>query len=402
MTMDTPAAPWLDSHLPDTLAEAWTNLRAQGRRSALALLGILIGTASIIAMLNSGHMAQRESLKLFAKLGVDMLQIQAVPSGDAPVALSRTAIAALPVVDPEVLEVIALATGRATARAGAASADLAIFAPAPALARMVGLVAAQGRMLGAAEDCALSVVLGADAARALSGPAAAVGPGSVLLLGGYGFTVVGVLAPVRPETLDPVNYNMAAMIPPGCARRVIPGGGPNALLVRLQPGTDSKAAGARISARLTPREGTLTVLDAQSILATMQAQKAVHSRMLIAIGAVSLLVGGVGVMNVMLMSVMERQREIGLRAATGASPSALRMLFLTEAVLLSMAGGIAGSLLGAGISYAIASGSGWDFDLAPWTLALGPIVAGGMGLVFGLYPAISAARLNPIDALRAD
>lgn len=402
MTTDAPAPPWLDSHLPDTLAEAWTNLRAQGRRSALALLGILIGTASIIAMLNSGHMAQRESLKLFAKLGVDMLQIQAVPAGDAPVALSRAAIAALPAADPDVLEVIALATGRAMARAGAASADVAIFAPEPALVRAAGLVAARGRLFGAAEDCALSAVLGADAARALSGPAAAVGPGSMVLLGDYGFTVVGVLAPVRPETLDPVNYNMAAMIPPRCARRVIPGGGPNALLVRLQSGTDSKAAGARISARLTPREGTLTVLDAQSILATMQAQKAVHSRMLIAIGAVSLLVGGVGVMNVMLMTVMERQREIGLRAATGASPGALRLLFLTEAVLLSMAGGLVGSLLGAGISYAIARGSGWDFDLAPWTLALGPAVAGGMGLVFGLYPAIMAARLNPIDALRAD
>ncbi|WP_448662611.1 ABC transporter permease [Sphingomonas sp. CJ20] len=402
MTIGAPPLPLLESHLPDTLAEAWTNLRAQGRRSALALLGILIGTASIIAMLNSGHMAQRESLKLFAKLGVDMLQVQATPAGDAPVALSQAAIDALPVSDPDVVEVIALATGRAMARAGGTSADLAVFAPPPALAPLAGLAAARGRLFVPAENCALSVVLGAEAAVALSGPAAAVGPGSTVLLGGYGFTVVGVLAPVRPETLDPVQYNMAAMIPPRCARRVIAGGGPNTLLVRLRPGADSKAAGARISARLAPRDGTLTVLDAQSILATMQAQKAVHSRMLIAIGAVSLLVGGIGVMNVMLMTVMERQREIGLRAATGASPGALRMLFLTEAVLLSMAGGVAGSLLGAGISYAIARGSGWDFDLAPWTLALGPAVAGGMGLVFGLYPAITAARLNPIDALRAD
>jgi putative ABC transport system permease protein len=99
---------------------------------------------------------------------------------------------------------------------------------------------------------------------------------------------------------------------------------------------------------------------------------------------------------------MERQREIGLRAATGATPTDIRLLFLVEAVLLTIAGGTIGSALGAAIAYAIARSSGWDFDLAPWTLALGPAAAGGMGLVFGLYPAITASRLNPIEALRAD
>ena len=155
------ALPGIHARLGDTLAEAWSNLRSQGRRSALALLGIMIGTASIIAMLNGGHMAQRESLKLFAKLGVDMLQV-------------------------------------------------------------------------------------------------------------------------------------------------------------------------------------------------------------------------------------------------GAAPTDIRLLFLVEAVVLTIAGGAIGSALGAAIAWAMAHSSGWDFDLAPWTLALGPAAAGGMGLAFGLYPAIAASRLSPIEALRAD
>lgn len=396
------ALPCVQGRLGDTLAEAWSNLRAQGRRSALALLGIMIGTASIIAMLNGAHMAQRESLKLFAKLGVDMLQIQAAPAGDRPALLSRAAIDALPRTDPDVVEAVPLAGGRAPARAGGNTADIAILAAPPALATITNLRLAAGRHPGSVEECALSAVLGDAAARALSSPAAAIEPGSKVLLGGYGYTVVGVLAPVTPETLDPIDYNMGALIPLGCAQRIIPGGGPTGLLVRLRRGADTQAASERLTARLATPDAKLTVLDARSILRTMQEQKAVHSRMLIGIGAVSLLVGGIGVMNVMLMSVMERQREIGLRAATGATPTDIRLLFLVEAVLLTIAGGAIGSALGAAIAWAIARSSGWDFDLAPWTLALGPAVASGMGLVFGLYPAITASRLNPIEALRAD
>ncbi|MFC3580399.1 ABC transporter permease [Sphingomonas hylomeconis] len=405
MTAPRPAVwnpPPIALRLGDTLAEGWRNLRAQGRRSALALLGIVIGTAAIIAMLNSGHMAQRAALKLFAKLGVDMLQIQAASTGAAPAQLSRAAIEALPRHDRAVLQAVPLAIGRSAVRAHGLTADLATLAAPPALGALARLPIAAGRALRAIDDCTLATVLGAGAARALSAPAGAIAPGDTVLIGQYGYTVIGVLAPVAIETLDPVDYNLAALLPPGCAARVIPGGGPNALLVRLRDGAQGDAVGQRLIARFAAPGLSLTLLDARTILRTMQQQRAIQSRMLTAIGAVSLLVGGIGVMNVMLMSVMERRREIGLRAAIGATPADIGLLFLVEAMLLSAAGGVIGAALGGGIAYAIARGAGWTFALAPWTLALGPGAAGTIGLVFGLYPAIGAAGLAPIEALRAD
>ncbi len=237
------ALPGIHARLGDTLAEAWSNLRSQGRRSALALLGIMIGTASIIAMLNGGHMAQRESLKLFAKLGVDMLQVGAAPTGDRPALLSQAVIDTLPRTDPDVVEAVPLAGGRAPRARAARPWTLQSSRRPRRWRRCANLRLAAGRHPAAVEDCALSAVLGDAAARALSGPAAAIDPGSKVLIGSYGYTVVGVLAPLTPETLDPVDYNMAVLVPLGCAARIIPHGGPTGLLVRLRPGADTQAAG---------------------------------------------------------------------------------------------------------------------------------------------------------------
>lgn len=124
--------------------------------------------------------------------------------------------------------------------------------------------------------------------------------------------------------------------------------------------------------------------------------------MLIAVGSISLLVGGVGVMNVMLMAVMERRREIGLRAAIGATPFDIRMMFLIEAVILALGGGLIGSVLGIVATRVAAIFLPFDFVVSWTVLLLGAGVAGAVGLVFGLYPAISASRISPIEALRGE
>ena len=397
-----PDAPRFAGRLMETAGEAFANLRAQGRRSALALLGILIGAASIVAMLNVGHVAQQESLKLFANMGVDILRAQALPSTLEAAGFDMQTLESLPETDPDILAATPLSIGRANAFSAGREADASIVAMPSVLRRLARLEIEEGRALAPVDDCSPVAVIGAELAGALSGAGAPLGPGALVSMGGYGFTVIGRAAPITVGTLEPVDYNKSMMIPLACSRRVLPGEEPNTALFTVRSGADFAAVGARITAALDNPRSTIQMIDARAILETMNAQKAVHNRMLAAVGGVSLLVGGIGVMNVMLMSVMERRREIGLRAAIGATPRDIRLLFLIEAAALAFVGGLIGSAFGVAAAYVIAQTSGWTFSLALSLLPVGPVAASFVGLVFGVYPALIASRLDPIEALRAE
>ena len=395
-------APFPGGRFAETLGEAFANLRAQGRRSALALLGILIGAASIVAMLNIGHVAQQESLKLFANMGVNMLRVQALPNSLKAAGFDMDVLARLSEAEPDILAATPLSVGRMTARAGGNEANASIVAMTPGLHELARLHIDAGRALAPIDDCSPVAVIGAGLADMLSDGGGPLGPGALVSLGGYGFTIIGRTAPIEKGMLEPADYNHSVMIPLACSRRVLPGEDPNMALIEVRPGADFGALGARMATALENPYSQMEVMDARAILETMNAQKAVHNRMLAAVGGISLLVGGIGVMNVMLMSVMERRREIGVRAAIGATPRDIRLLFLIEAAALALVGGVIGSVFGVAVAYAIAESSGWTFSLALSLLPIGPGAASLVGLVFGVYPALIASRLDPIEALRAE
>jgi putative ABC transport system permease protein len=227
-------------------------------------------------------------------------------------------------------------------------------------------------------------------------------PGGRVRIKDYVYTVVGVLAPMPYTAFDPTNFNDAVQIPLTGGGRFMPTDQPETVLMRMRPDADVKAAGVRISAALANPTSTLQVISARDLIDGMNAQKAIHTRLLTAIGAISLLVGGIGVMNVMLMGVMERRREIGLRAAIGATPRDLQMMFLIEAAVLAFVGGVAGLLFGLAAAFVVAQVSGWVFSLPLYVLLLGPGMAALVGITFGFYPALKASRLDPIEALRAE
>ena len=399
----TAAAPSLSrAPLGELGAEALDNLSAQRQRSLLALLGIMIGTASIVAMLTIGHMAQLETLKLFKDMGVDVLQIHAMPAGDGMGLIDRRAIEALPARDPSVMAAAPMTADRSTVASGARSADMGVVAATAALPRLIGLRLQQGRFIEPVDDDTLVAMVGADAARTLSAPGAPLRLGSQIGINGYVYTVVGLLRPHAQTAMDPTDFNGSVTIPLGGAGRILSAPQPSTAMVRLRPGSDLKAAGARLLKALANPSASLQLVSARDMIKMANAQKAIHSRLLTAIGAISLLVGGIGVMNVMLMGVMERRREIGLRAAIGATPGDVQMMFLIEAATLAFVGGVAGLLLGLLVAFAIAFLSHWSFSVPFYVLPLGPCMAALVGVAFGLYPAVKASQLNPIEALHAD
>lgn len=388
--------------LGELIAEAFANLHTQRQRSALALLGILIGVAAMVAVLAIGHMAQLETLKLFKAMGVDTLQVHAIPIGGAPVSLDRQALQQLTHSDPAIEAETPLVVDRAVVLDGGRSSDVTLAGVDGALPKLMGLTLNTGRFIVDADAGGFAAVVGAAAASKLSAPGAPLRLGDQIRIKGYVYTVVGVLKPATETVLDPFAFNNAIEVPLSGSERIMTSAGPLEAMVRLRPGTDAKSAMARINKALANPAYTLQILSAQEVIATLNAQKAIHAQLLTAIGSISLLVGGVGVMNVMLMGVMERRAEIGLRAAIGAAPKDIQVMFLVEAGSLAGAGGVLGLVVGVLAAAIAAAASHWSFSLPLIVLPLGPAVATAVGIVFGVYPARKAARLDPIAALRAD
>jgi putative ABC transport system permease protein len=384
----------------EIVREAFANLRSRGQRSGLALLGIVIGTAAIMAMLNIGHVAQLETMKQFKRLGVDVIQVRGSPNGGIP-GFERALIDSLPQTIPGVAEATPYATEQVTARANGKDTSVVVMAAPASMAARLALAPQAGRLLTDIDDCAQVGVIGAKAAGELS-PSVSDLLGKQIALSGYLFTVVGVLQPTPNDGMGVARYDDAFLIPLACARRVLPSNKATAALVRVTADADVDQVDRDLQRTLANETTLVQTANAKSIIATMNRQKGMLAGVFAVIGGISLLVGGIGVMNVMLMNVLERRREIGLRTAIGATPRDIQAMFLVEAAMLAAAGGLAGAILGVLTSALVVKLFNWDFAVAYHLMPIGPLSAGVIGVLFGLYPALSASRTDPIEALRAD
>lgn len=203
--------------------------------------------------------------------------------------------------------------------------------------------------------------------------------------------------------LLPFNANETLFIPMEGMTRINPVPQISHVVARANSAEEVIQAGEQLRQALTQRiagDAPVTLIFAQQILEGMQQQTRTFTYLLAALGVVSLIGGGVGVMNVMLMNVSERRREIGVRLALGARRRDIRNLFLVEAVALTSVGALLGAVLGMLGGWGYAQLSGWAFFLAPGALPLGIGSTVLVGLFFGLHPAIAASRLQPVEALR--
>lgn len=384
--------------------DAFSNLLVHRQRSALALLGIVIGTASVVALLSIGHMAGREAVRLFSRIGLDTVVVSTTLSSPDDPNFDPADIAALPGRVKGVARATVLVTTHLLTQVHGAPQSFNLAAGAADLADMAGLQIERGRFIREVDGDNLVAVVGADVAANILGSGTVAHVGQRILVGRYSYTVIGVLRRDRSNALNPTDFNNAVVIPLAGSHRAVGALTPNAALVRVQAGTDPVAVAAHLAAHLQQINPKVhfQVQSARQLIETIKAQRAIETRLLTAIGAISLLVGGIGVMNVMLMNLMERRREIGLRAAIGARPRDIQLMFLAEAGALSFAGGVLGALVGVLMALVAAKSSAWAFSVPLYAVPLGAGVATSVGLVFGLYPAVRAARLDPIEMLRAE
>ena len=403
-----------------TLRVALNALRVNLLRSVLTMLGIIIGVAAVITMLAVGSGAEARIKEQIKSLGSNLMIITAgartangarIGTGITP-DLTEDDAAAIAREVPEVEAVAPTYRGSAQVVFGNANWATQVFGITPDYFTVRNWTLESGRMFEPAEMSGAGKVamIGQTVARELFGD---VDPmDQTIRIKNVPVTIIGVLGR-KGQNMTGNDQDDVIMVPLATARNRIVGveaGKPRQvgmIQIKVFDGESMSETEEKIRAllrqRLRTAEGQpdpITVRNLTEMLAAQEESSKVMSMLLAAVASVSLLVGGIGIMNIMLVSVTERTREIGLRMAVGARGGDILTQFLVEAVTLSLVGGLIGVALGVGGSWMIAEFAGWQTQLSSASIALAVSFSAAIGIFFGFYPARKAARLLPIQALR--
>lgn len=387
--------------------EAVLSLYSAKQRTLLALLGVVIGIGSVIAMLSVGTIARQQALEQFRELGTEFLVVHL--SGGAAASRARIRLAdalALSTETSSIAEVAPWSQNRANVvYAGRDVANAEVMGITGSFTELNRLRLAHGRAISDLDHHRYHCVLGARVASTLGGTGAEeLMIGESIRLNDRICTVVGTLRPAARSGMMPFEPDQSILMPFSTTLRLFPGQGSlRQVAARMEPEAHHVEATQEVQDHFQRKAPGMQVrvVSAQRVIEQMRRQMQTFALLLAAVGSISLVVGGVGVMNVMLVSVTERRKEIGIRRALGARRFDIRMQFLTESVVLSLVGGALGILVGVSSTWVYCQITDWSFLIDPVAVVLGVCVAGAVGVFFGLQPAHQAARLDPIAALRA-
>jgi len=393
-----------------TIQEAFFNLFSSKMRSFLTLLGILIGTASVVALVSGGKIATQQVLNQFSDFNVNMLLVDISQNSQHGKNSSGNALSVpdamnLKKLNPNITQIEAYSELYNNVYFHDQSLEaFYVIATTGYLDDVMGLkIKAPGRFISYFDRNANYCAVGHDVYQQISKytdhPI-----GKQLQIGHHYFTIVGVLNSWKQSALIYSNFNKTVFIPASSAKLLNKDVKINHLLFLLAPKMATDPVKQDLTNYFTKYfpQLRLNFRDTKALLAKIKAQRRVMTMFLTVIAGISLVVGGIGVMNIMLVSVAERRQEIGIKMAIGAKRRYILSLFLIESIVLSLIGGLLGVVIGEGFSYAVARYEHWQYVFFAAPAIYGFLVSTCVGIFFGVYPAIKASKLDPIQGLRSE
>ncbi|MGO8670657.1 MAG: ABC transporter permease [Capsulimonadaceae bacterium] len=402
--------------LGESVKVAYRALASNKMRAGLTMLGMIIGIFAVIATISMGQSAAASITQQLNNLGTNMLIVNTIqPRNRQGMAWPET----LTLADARVLgtrypgsisAVAGLATGSGKLKIGNEEMDVSVTGTTPNYTDVDNAPLREGRFISA-EDVAgrtKVAVIGETVIQQLLGNKSISPVGRTITINTIPFNIIGVMAP--KGSLLGNDQDKVVIIPISTAmRRLFNQTTLQAISVECVSADTMDLATEDIHDLLRqrhhlhppfPDSDDFQVQNLSSFVSAFSNITTALSLLLGGVGTISLLVGGIGIMNIMLVSVTERTREIGLRKAMGATRRDIQVQFLIEAMMLSLAGGLLGMLLGIGLVVVIISIIGWPLVISPWVVVVAVLISALIGVTFGSYPAAKAARLSPIDALR--
>jgi putative ABC transport system permease protein len=390
--------------------QALVNLSAAKLRSFLAILGILVGTAAVVALISCGQLATEKALAQFKALGTDLLAVsvfqktmdKASGGNRESIALSQWEQMSDHIAS--IMEMAPYSTAYQPLSFQGKQMQGVVIGANEHLAHIAHIKLACGYFVSFVESYEHYCVIGARLAQQIKAISFEDPLGKQIRIGHSLYTIIGIAKPWKENGFFNEDINQAAIIPLAGIRMLSKDAKISNVILRLKPDSSIDEVIEEIRQMIYSMAPKLSVFprSAKQIIASMENQGQIFTLLLGIIGSISLLVGGIGVMNVMLVSVSERKKEIGIRKAVGAKKSEIQTLFLVEAILLSLLGGMAGVFLGLMVTRILAYFSNWNFSIYFLPPAAGFVVSAATGIFFGFYPARRASKLEPVVSLRSE
>ena len=396
--------------LLDNFHGALFNIMAAKLRSLLAVLGILIGTASVVALVMSGQLATQHALMQFKVLGTNLLSVNVFQqnqqknknTGEKLNYLSLQQAIQSTSADKRIQLAAPYTMNYSTAYYEDKNLNASVIGASDSLAKVIKIKMQQGRFVSKLDNGTSFAVVGQKVAMRMHQAGAKKIIGRQIALGNNIFTVIGIAQTWPQNNFFEQDINNSIIIPIQASLTLGQYVKIQNIVYRIDQNVNVDAIKTALSNYINRyiSDGQVFVQSPEQIIKSMNKQQNTFTILLGVIGGISLLVGGIGVMNIMLVSVVERRREIGIRRAIGARQGHIRNLFLAESVTLSLFGGVMGVMVGLVASFIIAQFFNWQFTFFALPAIIGFSVSVLVGIFFGYYPAHRASKLDPIVLLR--